>query len=167
MIWLLVTVHRGAEVVFQPEWVGAQEHLKLANLLDQICKADKYLESHNVTVKVAKDEHSPTHSATLSQPLMTFYSYGDRFVKFKVTPNVEEEKEQEPEEQKELEQEEQEEEQEEQKEEEKKDEEEKEEEEEEETEITPTSRVSVFIIFILTVHDPRHIIKEYQKISSQ
>ena len=82
MIWLLVVVVNDATVVFGPNWVEAQEQLTLGDLLEQVSGKD-FLEFH-VGVKTGKDEHSPTHTATLSQPLMTFYSYGDRFVKFVV-----------------------------------------------------------------------------------
>ena len=84
MIWLLVLVVCGAIVVFGPSWIEAQEHITLADLLEQVT-GQEYLDS-NVNVTTAKHEHSPSHSAVLSQPLLTFYSYGDRFVKFLATP---------------------------------------------------------------------------------
>lgn len=84
MIWLLVLVVCGAVVVFGPGWFEAHEEITLADLLEQV-SGEKYLET-GVSVKTAKDEHSPMHTATVNQPLSTFYSYGDRYVKFAVVP---------------------------------------------------------------------------------
>ena len=50
------------------------------------------LERH-VSVTTSKDEHDPAHAGTLGQLLLTFYAYGDRFVKFVVTPEARPEKE--------------------------------------------------------------------------
>ena len=82
-IWVLVLVLVGAAVAFGPAWAEAQEHLTLADLLELV--SDKqYLERH-VSVTTSKDEHAPAHAATLTQPLLSFYTYGDRFVKFVIT----------------------------------------------------------------------------------
>ena len=84
MIWLLVFVICGVAIAFGPGWFEVHEGVTLADLLEQVT-GQKYLET-GVSVKTAKDEHSPMHAAALSQPLSTFYSYGDRYVKFTVTP---------------------------------------------------------------------------------
>lgn len=83
MIWLVVLVIVGAAAIFGPGWVEAHEQNTLADLLEQV-SSENYQE-RNVSVKTGKDEHSPMHGATLNQPLITFYSYGDRFVKFNVS----------------------------------------------------------------------------------
>ena len=64
----------------------AQEHATLADLLELV-SGKQYLERH-VSVTTSKDEHAPAHTGTLGQPLLTFYAYGDRFVKFVVTPEA-------------------------------------------------------------------------------
>ena len=52
------------------------------------------LTSSNRSASVtSKDEHDPAHAGTLGQLLLTFYAYGDRFVKFVVTPEAQPEEE--------------------------------------------------------------------------
>jgi hypothetical protein len=77
MIWLLVSVTCGGKAVYGPGWVEAQAQLTLANLLEQVSGE----ESGDWCECFRKD---PMHTATLNQPPVTFYSYGDRFVKFSV-----------------------------------------------------------------------------------
>ena len=72
MIWLLLVVVVGAAVVFGPAWTEAEEHITLADLLEQV-SSKQYLE-RSVSVFTAKDEHAPVHAGTLSQPLLTFYT---------------------------------------------------------------------------------------------
>lgn len=91
MIWLLVLIVVGASVVFGPAWAEAQEHTTLADLLEQV-SGKQYLD-RSVTVATGKDEHSPAHAASLSQPILTFYTYGDRFVKYMVEPETRPQKE--------------------------------------------------------------------------
>ena len=91
MIWLLVVVLVGAAVAFSPSWTEAQEHITLADLLELV-SSKQYLERH-INVTTTKNEHAPAHSGTLAQPLLTFYAYGDCFVKFVVTPEARPEKE--------------------------------------------------------------------------
>ena len=91
MIRLLVVVLVGAVVAFVPSRTEAEEHIMLADLLELV-SSKQYLERH-VNVTMAKYEHAPAHSGTLGQPLLTFYAYGDRFVKFVVTPEARPEKE--------------------------------------------------------------------------
>ena len=81
MIWLLVSVLCDSKCV-GPKWVETQEQFTLADLLEQVT-GGKYLEA-SVIVKTGKEEQSPMHDAVLHQPLSTFYSYGDRFVKFNI-----------------------------------------------------------------------------------
>ena len=87
MTWLLVLILCGAIVIFGPGWVEAHEDITLVDLLEQV-SGQKYLET-GVSVKTAKDKHSPLHAASLRQPLSTFYTYGDRHVKFTVAPQEE------------------------------------------------------------------------------
>ena len=86
MIWILVLVLIGASVVFGPTWREVQEHETLADVLEQV-SGKQYLERH-VSVTTSKDEHGSTHAAALNQPLLSFYAYGDRFVKFVVAPEA-------------------------------------------------------------------------------
>ena len=81
MIWLLVSVLCDSKCV-GPKWVETQEQFTLADLLEQVT-GGKYLEA-SVIVKTGKEEQSPMHDAVLHQPLSTFYSYGDSFVKFNI-----------------------------------------------------------------------------------
>ena len=81
MIWLLLAVC-GALVIIGPGWVEALEQRTLADLLEQM-SGEKYLETIDVSVATGKDQ-SFMHFATIGQSLFTFYSYGHRFVKFKV-----------------------------------------------------------------------------------
>ena len=70
---------------------GSTEQVTLADLLELV-SGKRYLERH-VSVTTSKDEHDPAHAGTLGQLLLTFYAYGDRFVKFVVTPEARPEKE--------------------------------------------------------------------------
>ena len=81
MVWLLVLIVCGAAVVLGPVWKEVAEHATLADVLEQISAGQEYL-GRVASVMTAADERSLGHTASLHQPVASFYSFGDRFVKY-------------------------------------------------------------------------------------
>ena len=81
MVWLLVVIVCGAAVLLGPAWKEVAEHATLADLLEQISATQEYLR-RVASVMTAADERSPGHVTSLHQPVASFYSFGDRFVKY-------------------------------------------------------------------------------------
>ena len=65
-------------------WTKIAEHTTLADLLEVISSDREYL-GRVVTVVTAVAEHAPSHAESLRQPIASFYSFGDRFVKYTLT----------------------------------------------------------------------------------
>ena len=83
-VWLLVFVVCGAAVLLGPVWSEIAEHTTLAYLLEVASSNREYL-GRVATVVTAVTEHAPSHIASLHQPIASFYSIGDRFVKYVLT----------------------------------------------------------------------------------
>ena len=83
-VWLLVLVVCGAAVLLGPVWTEIAEHATLADLLEVASSNREYL-GRVATVVTAVTESAPSHIASLHQPIVSFYSFGDRFVKYVLT----------------------------------------------------------------------------------
>ena len=80
MVWLLVVIVCGAAVLLGPAWKEVAEHATLDDPLEQISATQEYLR-RVASVMTTADERSPGHVASLHQPVASFHSFGDRFVK--------------------------------------------------------------------------------------
>ena len=78
---VIVLVVCGAAVLLSPVWTEIAEHATLANLLEVVSSNREYL-GKVVTVLTAVAERAPSHAEFLCQPIASFYSFGDRFVKY-------------------------------------------------------------------------------------
>ena len=78
----------GAAVLLSPVWTEIAEHANLADLLEVASSNTEYL-GRVVTYVMAVAEHAPSHAEYLRQPIAPFYSFGDRFVKYTLTPEAE------------------------------------------------------------------------------
>ena len=71
----------GAAVLLGPVWTEIAEHATLADLLEVASSNREYL-GRVATVVTAVTESAPSHIASLHQPILSFYSFGDSFVKY-------------------------------------------------------------------------------------
>ena len=82
MAWLHVLVVCGAAaVLLSPVWTEIDEHATLADLLEVVSSNREYL-GRVVTVVV---EHTSSYTQSLRQPIASFSSFSDRFVKYTLT----------------------------------------------------------------------------------
>ena len=80
-VWLLVLVVCGTAVMLGPVWTQTAEHTTLADLLEVVSSIREYL-GRVATVVMAV---APSHIVSLHQPIASFYSFRDRFVKYTLT----------------------------------------------------------------------------------
>ena len=83
-VWLLVLVVCGTAVLLGPVWTEIAEHATLAYLLEVASSNREYL-GRVATVVMAVTERAPSQIASLHQPIASFYSIRDRFVKYVLT----------------------------------------------------------------------------------
>ena len=74
----------GAAVLLSPVWTEIAEHATLADLLEVVSSNREYL-GRVVTVVTVVAERASSRAESLRQPIASFYSFGDRFVKYRLT----------------------------------------------------------------------------------
>ena len=65
-------------------WTKIAEHATLADLLEVVSSNREYL-GRVVTVVTVVVEHTSSHTESLRQPIASFSSFSDRFVKYRLT----------------------------------------------------------------------------------